>query len=163
VTLNGIAGRYVQDTSPTAENQYHARFYVNPAAMTLATGSTPDLLVGYTTNNAGTVAFRVQLRRTATTFQLRIRARNGTGQASSNWTSISSFAHAVEIAWRAGAPGSAVLYVDGTARQTLSGLANAATVVESIRLGPTGDLPASAAGTLLFDEFVSTRTSLIGP
>src|SRR5262249_3416801 len=35
ITLNGTPDRYVQDNSPAAENQYHARFWFNPGGMTL--------------------------------------------------------------------------------------------------------------------------------
>jgi hypothetical protein len=53
--------------------------------------------------------------------------------------------------------------VDGVLQQTLTGLNTAAFTVDTVLLGPSGGLVATAGGTPYFDQFESRRTSYIGP
>jgi len=56
---NGI---YVQDDTPNGEQHYHARFYFNPNAITMASGDIFDLFQGYASS---TNVFRIQYRKRA--------------------------------------------------------------------------------------------------
>ncbi|MBI5030110.1 MAG: S8 family serine peptidase [Chloroflexi bacterium] len=170
-TLNGAFGMqavitsttaiYVTDNSPTNEASYHARFYFSPNGITMANGTTHELLVGRST--AGTTLFSVQMRRSSGNYQVRALVRNNSGSnLATNWYTISNASHAIEIAWQASASGSLALWLDGALKQTRNGIANGNHRLDQIRLGAM-NLPSGISGTEHFDGFVSTRTTYIGP
>ena len=76
-------------------------------------------------------------------------------------------AHSVEVDWRrATGPdandGGLQLWIDGASVADLTGLDNAASGIDFVRLGALS-VKAGAAGQLRFDAFESRRTSYIGP
>ena len=159
--ISGNTPSYVQDDTPANETSYRARFYFNPNG-TSTGGTQHDILVGR--NAGGAVIFRVQYRRTgAGLYQIRAGTVRSGGTTYTAWYSVDNAAHSVEIAWQSASSATFSLYVDGTLRQTLTGLNTSAYRLETVRLGPSSGLNASALGTEYYDEFVSTRNTYIGP
>ncbi len=157
--ISGGASGYVKDNTPTNETSYHARFYFNPNGVSIS--STPqDLFIGF--NSSGTAVFRVQMRRSGNQFQIREVVATSGGTSSTNWYAISNAYHPIEIAWQSSSSAASTLYIDGSAKQTLSGLNTGSYTLKSVNLGPQGS-PSSVSGTEYFDSFVSTRTTYIGP
>ncbi|HEX2910297.1 MAG TPA: S8 family serine peptidase [Chloroflexia bacterium] len=160
VTSNGSTA-YVVDNSPTAEKNYHARFYFNPNGT--GTGSSQqDILAGQ--DAATKTIFRIQYRRTGTSpnYSYQIRAgvlKSGGSTGYTNWYSITNTAHAIEIAWQSSKTASFTLYLDGTARQSLTGINTSTYSLESVRLGVSSG---AGGGQEYFDAFVSTRSTYIG-
>lgn len=157
---------YVQDNTPANETSYRARFYFRPR--NTATGfSQMDIFSGL--NTAGTTLFRVQYRRQGFsapyTYQLRfgVLRTGGTPQVFTNWFNISNGPHFIEMNWQSAASATAQFYIDGTLRQTLSGLNTSPYLVDSVRLGGVGNLTFGVSGSPHFDQFESRRQTYIGP
>ncbi len=157
---------FVTDSTPNAESNYHARFWMNPNSAVLSS-STLDQFIGR--SGTGTVIFRIQLRLSSGTYQVRgVAILNSGTTATTNWYSISNARHAIEVAWQAasttnGSNGTISLWVDGIQKQAKTGLANGSYRVEDVRLGPSGGAGNGVSGTVYFDSFASNRTSYIGP
>lgn len=160
--INNTSPLYVTDRSPNAEAGYHARFYFSPNGVAPSNTNPQDIVVGRSA--AGTSIFRVQFRRSSGSYQVRglILANSGLNQTTS-WYTISNASHAIEIAWQASASGSLSLWIDGTLKETRSGVANGNYRLEEIRLGPSSGIASGTTGTEYFDAFVSTRNTYIGP
>jgi hypothetical protein len=165
VTLNGTAVvGYAIDGSPTAEPTYHARFYFNPNSMATGNNAQPDIFVGY--DAANTALFRVQYNRTQggnPTYRIRVVVTHAGGTTTSGWTTINNGWNAIEIAWQSANAATFRLYTGGVLRQTLTGLNTGAFKLETVWLGPSGNLGNNVSGTMYFDDFVSQRTLYIGP
>jgi hypothetical protein len=165
--ISGGASGYVQDNSPTNETKYNARFYFNPNSLTTGTGGNPPAITIFTAlNTSNATVFQVQYRRSTNTgYQIRLGVSRSGGTTFTNWYTITNAAHYIEVAWQSGSSASIGLYIDGTLRQTLTGLNTSAFTVDTARLGPQGTLPAGTPlGTLYFDAFYSTRNgAYIGP
>ncbi len=160
-SISGGTSGYVQDTTPAAEISYHARFYLNPNSASVTT-TARTIFSGL--DSAGKTLFRVQIRRqSGGAYQIAAAVVTSSGTTTTtSWYTISGTTFgAVEIAWQAGAQASFSLYTGGTLRQTLTGLNTGGQTLETVRLGPQGSL-GTASGTLYFDNFVSTRTTVIG-
>lgn len=157
---------YVMDTSPAAEATYHARFYFSPNSITLSRNKTQDLFVGRTAS--GGVIFRLQLQYSSGRFQVRGIILNGNGKTlTTSWYTISNSTHAIEVAWQAastakGSDGLISLWLDGSLKETRSGVANGGYRLEDVLLGPQ-TIPSGTSGTEYFDAFSSTHTTYIGP
>ena len=164
VTLNGNTPGYVTYTDPSTESSYHARFYFNPNGT--VTPSFHDIFVGR--NAGGTTIFRIQYQRTSTgVTQVRFAALNPVGQSFSQWWPITNGPHALELSWQSATAAQVSLAVDGVVKQTFT-LNSSANLLKSVLLGPSSSPPAAGlatgtSGTEYFDEFVSTRTTTIGP
>jgi hypothetical protein len=166
-----IAGNtpgYVTDATPVNDAIYHARFYFNPRGTT--SGNT-QMTIFSGLNAANTTIFQVQYRRIAAgggTYQVRLSVLRAGGTTNTNWFNITNnAANWIEIDWRSATSASIRLYVNSTtARQVLT-LNTSAYRLDTVRLGPSVGLAATAAGTPYFDAFVSTRnpavTPIIGP
>ena len=147
---------YVQDNTPANETTYRARFYFNPRSTT-STGHT----IFRGRNNAGTTIFRLQYRKSGPLYQVRGGVLTASGEVFTNWYTILNSASAVEISWQSGPSASFSLWTLGSLRQTLTGLNTNAYTLESVRLGP--DDVSNGAGQEVFDSFISTRSTYIGP
>ncbi|HLF26312.1 MAG TPA: S8 family serine peptidase [Anaerolineae bacterium] len=158
---------YVADTRPAAEATYHARFYFSPNGVTIGTGQSHYLLIGRSA--AGAEVFRVQIQKASGNYQVRGQIRMNSGSyLTTNWYTISNASHAIEIAWQAAssstaADGSFSLWLDGSLKQTRSGIANGTYRLEAIQLGPAGGLASGISGAEYYDAFASTRNTYIGP
>jgi subtilisin family serine protease len=155
---NGTSG-YVIDGSPNNEISYHARFYFNPNGATISS-TAQDIFDGL--NASGQIVFRVQVRRSNGQYQIRGVVTRSGGTTSTNWYAINNAYHALEIAWKSASSASVSLYLDGSLKQTLTGLNTGAYTIRSVQLGPQTGLSGSP-GAEYFDSFVSTRSSYIGP
>jgi len=154
----GVAG-FVTDGTPVLDGQYHARFYFNRNGM-VANGSTLVIFNGL--NAAGTSIFQVQYRTSGGTPQVRFGVRSGNNLTFTGWNPILNAGwNRVEISWLSGPSTVANLYLNNTT-YTLSGLNTNAYKLDAVRLGPSANL-GTLNGTLFFDDFVSTRTTVIGP
>ena len=157
----GKAASYVQTDSPNSESSYRARFDFDPQGTTTRSAG-HDILAGVTP--AGGLAFHVVYRRTSEgVLQVRSGAVRSGGQGWTSWTTITDAPHTIGLSWTAGSRGTVSLSVDGVLCGSLSRLANSTTRVESVRLGPSSGLSAGSHGVEIFDAFVSTRTTPIGP
>jgi hypothetical protein len=165
VTMAGVdSAGFVTDLTPIAESSYHARFYLNPNGVLTGNNQAYTIFAGQ--DSTGTTIFRVQFRRqnaAGGTYQVRASALSAGAFINTNWFTINNnSAHAIEIAWTSGSPASFSLYVNGVLRQTLNGLNTSAYQLETVLMGPSAGLTAAASGTLYFDNFVSTRFTVIG-
>ena len=157
---------YVVDTSPAAETSYHARFYFSPNSFTIPKNKIQDLFIGRT--SSGLVIFRLQFQSISGNYQVRGTILNGSGRiVTTNWYTISNSAHAIELAWKSATStnsnsGSLSLWLDGTIKETRTGIANGGHRLEEVRLGAQ-TIPVGATGMEYYDAFFSTRTSYIGP
>lgn len=160
-SLSSTGGIYVADKKPVAETSYHARFRFNPNGVTFADGNAQDIFVGR--NSSGKNIFRIQFQRKSGSYQLRVGALPSSGsELFTSWYPISNSAHAVEIAWQAASSGNASLWVDGALQGSVSS-ANSTQRLEEVRLGPSSGIVSKSSGNEYFDDFVSTRTTYIGP
>jgi len=108
--------------------------------------------------------FRVQYRRTSGgLYQIRGAVLRSGGTTYTGWYTITNAAHAIEIVWQSASTASFGLYIDGSLKQTLSGLNTNAYRLDSVRLGPSAGLASGMSGTEYYDAFVSSRNSYIGP
>ena len=172
VSLSGTATRYVQDNTPGAESNYRARFYLNPnSALPVSSTAWTTIFVGQ--NSSGTSVFSVQIQHnTAATYLLRLQALSGTGTGTTLTSASTSIPNAavtrIEVAWAA-SPGSVRLWVNGGASEpasptlSITGINNSTRRIDTVRLGPSAGVPSGSAGTLFFDQFVSTHNTYVGP
>jgi subtilisin family serine protease len=165
-TITSLAPAYVQDNTPAGESSYHARFWFSPNGVTLPNRQPHDIFRGLDVANR--TVFRLQLRYSSGSYQLRLATRlDAGGEAYTAWYPISGAAQAVEIAWQAASSssasdGSVTLWVGGVQYELRGSLANSVYRLESVQLGPQG-LSTGVSGVEYFDQFVSTRLSYIGP
>jgi len=158
--LTGNTPSYLIDNRPTNEASAHVRFRFDPNTTTTA-GLITTILQGRT--GAGVTAYWVQYRTSAGAYQVRGLVQRSGGTTATNWFTVTDAPHAIEIAWASAASTSFSLYTDGTLRQTLTGLNTSSWKVETTWLGPSAGLATGVSGTEFYDDYVMTRTSLIGP
>lgn len=157
--LTGNTPSYLIDNRPTNEASTHTRFRFDPNTTTTA-GLVTTILQGRT--GTGVTTYWVQYRTSAGAFQVRGLVQRSGGTTATNWYSVTDAPHAIEIAWASSASSSFSLYIDGTLRQTLTGLNTSTWKVETTWLGPSAGLATGVSGTEFYDDYVMTRTSLIG-
>jgi hypothetical protein len=156
---------YVADATPVAATSYHARFRFDPNTVTIPVGKQHDLARALT--GSGATAARVQLRRTATGYQVRVGWLTASGGSGSGaWVTLTDAPHTIEVAWSAATTstaknGTVVLYLDGVQVSATTTASNGTVRVESFRLGPQS-VTSGTSGTEYFDDFVSTLTTYIG-
>jgi uncharacterized repeat protein (TIGR01451 family) len=168
--VNDTAGLFVQDDSPTDEDRYRARFYLDPTGFD--PGETQNhrrtrVLLGF--EEAPTRRLMaIVLRRLSGQYALMGRARqDDNSQADTGFFSITPGPHVVEVDWiRSTGPdandGEFRLWIDGVLRSTLTGLDNSISSVDFARLGALS-VKVGATGVLRWDEFESRRQNYMGP
>jgi hypothetical protein len=165
-TISNRTGMYLTDDTPSAASDYHARFQFDPNSVSMASRRVQTIFAGR--SSSGNKVILVQFRSNNGTYQVRAGARQNNGSTKySPWSSIGDAPHAVEAGWSAatttnGTDGSVSLWVDGSLVATKTGLANGSQRVDDARLGPQV-IPSGTSGVELFDGFVSTLSSYIGP
>ncbi len=154
ITLAGNAQRFVTTGTPNNETRYLTRFYFNPnGALTGNNGI--NIFGGF--NAANTNLFSVQYRHlNGGNYQVRAIVRHAGGNTPTGWFNVSNTAHAIEIEWNSGASSAFRLYIDGTLRQTITGLNTSAYLLDSARLGVWGG-QAVSSGNIYLDAFISKR------
>jgi subtilisin family serine protease len=164
--IDNTTAMYLRDTTPVNESRYRARFYFDPNSITMANGNVHRIMV---VRSANADLIRLELRRNAGAYQVRssVRTDGGTYVAGS-WFTISDGPHPIEIDWQAAASAGAnngylSLWIDNALNQTRGSLDNDTLRVEEVRLGPLQGIDSATSGTEIFDDFVSRRTTPIGP
>jgi hypothetical protein len=158
--ISGNTPSYVRDDRPVNEASARARFRFDPNSTTTK-NLTTTILAGRSGN--GTEIFRVQFRASGGAGEVRAQVQRSNGTASTGWFPVSDAPHALEIAWQSATSATFSLYVDGTLRQSLTGLSTSSWRLEQVRMGPLSGLSGGMSGTEFFDDYVMTRTSPIGP
>jgi len=164
ITINSETPEpYVQDDNPTIDGHYRARFYFNPNGVSIPSNGTIDLFRGYSDAVGTTPIFRVQVQKSGGIYQANIGARNDNGNwVNSSWNNLSNGWNALEIEYLAShATGQMSLWVGGVLEQSLTGLDNEGSKVDSVRLGGMG-AAAGSSGTVYLDDFDSRRISAPG-
>jgi subtilisin family serine protease len=165
-TISNLADMYVADDSPNAASAYRARFEFDPNSVVIAPNKVHAVFTGR--SGAGTNTVVIEVRSATAGYQVRVGGRLNSGAtAYSAWATISDAPHAIELEWSSATGknsknGAVSLWTDGTAQPGASKLANGSQRVDDARLGPQ-TIPTGVSGVELFDGFVSTLTSYIGP
>ena len=159
----GMTGRaYVQDNTPSAEQLYRARFYIDLSTLSPGSGVSFDHFSAY--SSTGTPEFELQLEDSSDNVALVVNARDG-GTVSSITadSSLPSSYFAVEFEWKASdtglSNGHLDVWVDGSQVAGLSNLDNENGRIDYVRWGVVDAVDSSTTGTMNLDEFVSLRTS----
>jgi hypothetical protein len=158
---------YVTDDTPNAEPHYRARFYFDPNSISMVSGDTHTIFVGY--RNTSTAVLRGLFRFSNGAYQIRFSLLNDSGTwLNTNWFTISNAPHSVEVNWRvataAGANnGVLTLWIDGTQKANLTGIDNDTRRIDRVRMGAISGIDTGTRGTYYFDAFVSHRHTYIGP
>jgi len=162
---SALTGRaYVQDNSPSAEQLYRARFYVDLSSLSPGTLDTFDHFAAY--GLGGGVLFDLRLEDSGADIALVASARDG-GSVSSVTadSSLPSTYFAVEFEWKASDAGMSNghldVWVDGSPVSGLSSLDNESARVEYVRWGAVDGVDNTTSGTMNLDEFVSQRSSSV--
>ena len=146
------------------ETEYRARFYFDPNCATLTSGDVLNIFAG---NTSSTSAFVVQMRDNSGTYQIRIGVyTDSVTFTAGTWYDITDGWNAIEIEWIAsthdgGDNGEMSLWIDGTAKETLSLVDNDTHTLTRVFLGAMG-VDAGTSGSVYFDDFESRRMSYIG-
>jgi hypothetical protein len=158
---------YVEDRSPSNETHYRTRFYINPNSLSMRSGNSFYIFVGY--NSAGTNLMRVEFSYSRGNYRLRAGLiRDNNTWVYSTWYTISDVPHSVELDWQAATVARAnngylILWIDGTQCENLSAIDNDTRRVDYVRLGAIAGLDNGTRGTFYSDAFESRRSSYIGP
>jgi hypothetical protein len=159
-------GIYVQDNTPASEPRYRARFYFDPNTIQMAHGDTHVILVG---QSGSVIPIVVQFRKNGGSYQLQAQAQtDSTSYQSTSWYTISDAPHYVEIDWKSSTAagmnnGYVSLWIDGTLKQTKSGVDNDTRRVDEVHLGPSSGIDSDTRGTYYFDAFEARKSTYIGP
>jgi len=162
--------QFVQDDTPDDEGRYRARFYFRTNGFD--PGEALDrrrirLFIAFEEDPVRRLA-AIVLRRLGGQFSLMGRVRlDDDSQHNSGFFPISDGEHAVELDWkRASGPdandGSFELWIDGSSVYATAALDNSRSAVDFVRMGALAVKP-GADGYLDWDEFVSRRSTYIGP
>jgi hypothetical protein len=158
---------YVQDSTPDSEPRYRARFYFALNGIRMSNGNSNILFAGY--SGVSTQVLRIEQRFNSGRHQVRAGLRNdGSGWTHSAWFTIDDSLYVFEIDWRASTSGFAnngrlTFWINGTQRAHLSNVDNNTRRIDRVRLGAVEGLDSGTRGVYYLDEFVSRRTSYIGP
>ena len=165
-TIANRTDMYVADSSPAAATSYHARFQFDPNSVGGAAGKTHTILIGRSAAGANTLIVQVQSKTGG--YQVRAGARKNNGTTTySAWSTITDAPHTLEVGWTAATAtnatnGSLSVWIDGTSKPGVTGIGNGSQRIDDARLGPQS-IPIGVTGVELFDGFVSTVSSYIGP
>jgi hypothetical protein len=160
VSVAGGTSAYLTDTSPSAIG-YQARFGFDARGL-LTAGKPVDIFSGRTANGAAILTIQYR-RNTGGGGSVRIGALRSGGTTWTAWSGLPDGRHALEVGWQSSTAATVRLWVDGVISSSLTNLDTHASILESVRLGPSSGLTKSMSGELQFDRFVSSRGSLIGP
>jgi hypothetical protein len=175
--VDDTAGLYVEDHSPAGESRYRARFYLDPNSFEMgeALGHRRTRVFVAFLENPTRRVIAIVLRNIGGGYELQAHLRldeadrptSGSRRLRTPFHPIANAPHWVEFDWRrATEPGAGDgrfdLWVDGFHAWALTGVHNAESVVDFVRLG-TLSVKGGASGELRFDEFTSRTQTYIGP
>jgi len=149
--VNGTG--YVQDNSPSAEDQFIARFYFMPQFS--GEGST-DIFVAYS-DEASTELFTVEYDGS----NIVINATAAAGSASTTIPAGNNRWHLIEFLWTSGGTGGLWVNADATKEPANATFSSGTGVVESVRLGAPNGL-GGLTGMIFFDDYESHRSTPVG-
>jgi RHS repeat-associated protein len=155
---------YAQDNAPSAESSYRARAYFNLDGLTMATN---DLFTLFSGKTGSGNSFEVQIQMTATTKQIRLVVyKDDTSTVATSWYDLTAHWRSFEVQIQAAGiananDGVASLYLDGILKQSLTGIDNDTTAIDSVRLGVVG-IDSGTRGVISIDNYESRRFSTIG-
>lgn len=160
-TFTNTTNMFVRSDSPTAETRYRARFYFNPNSVTMGTGDNITLLQGL--DAGGLVALSIQLNRSSTSYQLRVRSYDSglANFVNTPYVNITNTIHYIEVDW--GNDGHLTFWIDGVQQSNLTGINNSAYRLETVRLGAPNMTITGTSGSFYIDNFESRRQTYIGP
>jgi cysteine-rich repeat protein len=164
--VDDTSSLFVRDDGPEDENHYRARFWLDPSAFDPGEASgafRTRVFIGFEDNPTRRV-FAVVLKRQGGQYSIRGRARrDDDSQADTAFYPIPAGPNEIFVEWiRSSGAGDGLFRLhieDGTmggSGETLTGLANARSSIDSVRLGALS-VKAGASGTLFWDEFLSRR------
>ncbi len=151
---------YVGYRNPKAETSYKAFFRFDPNSISMSDGDTFNIFNGF--NAGGKQTINLRLRRSPGVYQMQARVTNNADAwTDSGWYNISDIPHRVDLTWKAADSGKTngylLLTIDGALLGNLSGVANANQQVSEVRLGAVKGMDSGTRGTLVFDNFLSSR------
>lgn len=168
--VNDTATLDVQDNTPSNENRYRVRFYLDTQDFDPGTAlshfRTRIFLALDETPMRRLVALVLKLQGGQYSIMGRVLLDDDT-RADTGFLPITPGAHSIEFDWQRSTTPTAVdgsfqLWIDGTSLSNLTGLNNNQSSVDIGRLGALS-LKEGASGNLYFDEFVSRRLNYTGP
>ncbi|PIE03511.1 MAG: hypothetical protein CSA81_01860 [Acidobacteria bacterium] len=165
IHLEGEAGSYVQNDSPTAEQRYRARFYLRLNNVAMADGESFEIFTG--SDSSQNKQFILSVIRSGDNYILSSSVRDNSGSFTSSVAAqspvLTSGWHAIEIDWFADSSiGYMKLWFDGVPSVELNNLSNDQGQVDFVRLGAPNGTPSGATGSIDLDLFESRRVSYIG-
>jgi hypothetical protein len=164
--INDANPLYVGDDTPNLEVRYRVRFYFDPNNITMANNDSFVLFYGM--QGTSTAVLQLPIRRSGSTYQLRVGALDDSGTfVFSPYVTISNAPHIVELDWQAASAagannGSLTLWVDEVQATPVTGIDNDTRRIDRARLGAVGGIDAGTTGTVYFDAFRSGRVNYIG-
>lgn len=159
--INDNNGLYVQDDRPASETHYLAIFLFDPNTVSMSSGNAFYLFQAY--QGTSTVVARIEMRRSAGTYQLRASMLNNAGTWSNTaWTTITDQPRKVQIDWRAATSasagnGSLSFSINDVASGSITNSANGSRRIDMVRMGAVSGVDTGTRGTIYFDAFQATR------
>lgn len=158
--ISGVA--YVEDSSPTAEQRYHASFDLNLDNLTLGDTDLLDHLVGYSADGASQFFLRLKRNVPLAEDRLVVAARKNDGTFAETPPGdeilLPSSWNRIELDWKAGAgDGKLLIWVDDVFFGGLTDLTNDTARIDTVRWGVVGGSLSATTGSLLQDNFDSWR------
>ncbi|GAB5522067.1 MAG: hypothetical protein RhofKO_43180 [Rhodothermales bacterium] len=164
---SGVA--YLQDTTPSAETTYRARFQFDPNDVVLQAGETHRLFEAI--SGSGQRAVALTLRLNGATYQIKMEYQDDAGTLlSTSFFDLLNAPNLLEVEFRAATAagannGQVHLYLNDTAAANDTSVDNDGVRVERARLGivEVASLSAATSGREFFDAFASFRTLRSAP
>lgn len=160
---------FVQDESPDAESRYRVRFGFDPNGFVPGDDTQRVVILqAFSRTPERKKLLMLMVRRVNGQYRMMAKVRiDDLGMVGTPWIAFSDAPHTIELDWKRAMSstsndGHLQLWIDGTSASLLSGLDNAASFLDFVRLGAVGVRP-NSSGTIYFDRFVSRRASYIGP
>lgn len=165
--IDNTNDKYLVDLNVNDESSYRARFYLDPNSLTMASADTFSVFSGR--NSAGS-AFHVQLNYSSSSgYRIRTQMYNDAGTVlNGSWVNISDGSHSIEVYWKAATAAGAndgfiTLWIDGTVSGSQTLVDNDTKRIGEARFGAVANLDPGTSGTFYLDDFVSRKTTYIGP
>lgn len=173
VTAGDSTPAYLQESSPSNEGAYRARFYLNLRSLQMQNGEELDIFAAYTGADpapgasSGVAAIRLIVQQTSGQKELVAVARLDSGtELESPAVPLPNGWRAIEVDWAKATAGNGKLdlWVDGTKRTTnLANLDNDTLAINYARWGAVAGLDPGTSGTFRLDDFASQRSGYVGP
>ena len=157
---------YVIDRHPFNEDRFHTRFYVVLDQLDMVNND--SLIIYQATNRADEVVARIELRRSAGEFQVRVQAVNDEGAwFSTAWGTLVPETNAIEIYWQAAsAPGAddgeCTVWVNDIQLGSVIDIDNDTRRVDNAYWGVIEGIDSTTRGVVFYDLYESRRDRHVG-